>query len=119
MEPHGACLQAPRLGNSLGLQQPERIAARGLGGLVARLLWRLVERTLRGHVATPGPPVTGWAKKATPKPPACMLRPKGAAVLVLKVGAQRPLAHPLAAVQQHSLLARGIPSTDLTTPQHG
>jgi hypothetical protein len=68
--------------------------------LLALLLWRLVERTLRSHVETTGNPLLGWDKKATQKPTAFMMMTKFAAVIVLKVGGQRQLAQPLSSVQQ-------------------
>ena len=83
------------------------------------MLWRLVERTLRVHVETTGQRLTGWDKQATQKPTAFMMMTKFAAVIVLKVGAQRQLAQPLSTVQQQYLLALGIPATYCTVPQSG
>jgi transposase len=110
-------LKDPLIVNSLFLKKPERIEALGLVLLLALLLWRLVERTLRVHVETTGTPLTGWDKKATQKPTAFMMMTKFAAVMVLKVGGQRQLAHPLSTVQQQYLLALGIPATYFTVPQ--
>jgi hypothetical protein len=87
--------------------------------LLALLLWRLVERTLRGHVESTGNPLTGWDKKATQKPTAFMMMTKFAAVMVIKIGGQRQLAHPLSTVQQQYLLALRVPATYCTTPQSG
>jgi hypothetical protein len=87
--------------------------------LLALLLWRLVERTLRVHVETTGNPLVGWDKKATQKPTAFMMLTKGAAVMGLKVGGQRQLAPPLSAVQQASLNALGVPITSFTLPPSG
>jgi transposase len=63
-------LKDPLIVNSLFLKKPERIEALGLVLLLALLLWRLVERTLRGHVETTETPLPGWDKKATHKPTA-------------------------------------------------
>jgi transposase len=100
VEQNFAFLKAPIIVNSLLLKKPERIEALGLVLLLALLLWRLVERTLRGHVETTGNPLMGWDKKTTQKPTAFMMMTKFAAVMVLKVGGQRQLAQPLSAVQQ-------------------
>ena len=97
--------------------KPERIEALGLVLLLALLLWRLVERTLRVHVETTGNLLMGWDKKATQKPTAFMMMTKFAGVMVLKVGGQRQLAHPLSTVQLQYLLALGIPATYFTVPQ--
>jgi len=112
-------LKDPLIGNSLCLKKPERIEALGLVLLLALLLWRLGERTLRVHVETTETPLTGWDKKATPPPPACMMMTKFAAVMVIKVGAQRQLARPLSTVQQQYLWALGVPATYCTVPQRG
>ena len=110
-------LKDPLLVNSLLLQKPERIEALGLVFLLALLLGRLVERALRVHVETTGKPLTGWDKKATQKPTAFMMMTKFAGVMVLTVGGQRQLAHPLSTVQQQYLLALGIPATYFPVPQ--
>jgi hypothetical protein len=123
-EPHGieqtsGFFKDPLLGNSLFLKKPARIEALGLVLWLALRLWRLGERTLRVHVETTGHTVPGWDKREPQQPTACMRMPKCAAVLVLKVGAQRPLAHPLSTVHQPDLLALGVPSTSFTGPQSG
>src|SRR4029450_12978227 len=92
-------LKDPLIVNSLFLKKPERIEALGLVLLLALLLWRLVERKLRPHVETTETPLTGWDKKATQQPTAFMMMTKFAAVIVIKVGAQRQLARPLSTVQ--------------------
>jgi transposase len=114
VEQNFAFLKDPVIVNSLFLKKPERIEALGLVLLLALLLWRLVERTLRVHVETTGQPLTGWDKKATQKPTAFMMMTKFAAVMVLKVGGQRHLAQPLSAVQQAYLDALGVPATYFT-----
>lgn len=80
-------------------------------------LWRLVERALRVHGETTGSPLTGWDKKATQKPTACMMMTRFAAVMVIKVGDQRQLAHPRSAVPQQYLLALQEPAPYCTVPQ--
>jgi len=112
-------LKDPLIVNSLFLKKPERIEALGLVLLLALLLWRLVERTLRVHVETTGQPLTGWDKKATQKPTAFMLMTKFAGVMVLKVEGQRQLVHPLSSVQPQYLLALRVPATYFTAPQSG
>jgi transposase len=112
-------LKDPLIVNSLFLKKPERIEALGLVLLLALLLWRLVERTLRVHVETTGKPLTGWDKKATQKPTAFMMMTKFAGVMVIKVGDQRQLAHPLSTVQQQYLVALRVSATYFTAPQSG
>jgi transposase len=112
-------LKDPLIVNSLFLKKPERIEALGLVLLLALLLWRLVERTLRVHVETTGQPLTGWDKKATQKPTAFMMMTKFAGVMVLKVGGQRQLAHPLSPVQQQYLVALRVSATYFTALPSG
>ena len=112
-------LKDPLIVNSLFLKKPERIEALGLVLLLALLLWRLVERTLRVHVETTGHTLPGWDKRETQKPTAFMLMTKFVGVMVIKVGAQRQLAHPLSTVQQQYLLALGVSATYFTAPQSG
>jgi transposase len=119
VEQNFAFLKDPIIVNSLFLKKPARIEALGLVLLLALLLWRLVERTLRVHVETTGNPLMGWDKKATQKPTAFMMMTKFAAVIVLKVGGQRQLAQPLSAVQQAYLNALGVPITYFTLPPSG
>jgi transposase len=119
VEQNFAFLKAPVIVNSLFLKKPERIEALGLVLLLALLLWRLVERTLRVHVETTGNPLMGWDKKTTQKPTAFMMMTKFAAVMVLKVGGQRQLAQPLSAVQQTYLNALDVPVTYFTRHPSG
>jgi transposase len=119
VEQNFAFLKDPLIVNSLFLKKPERIEALGLVLLLALLLWRLVERTLRVHVETTGHALTGWDKKETQKPTAFMMMTKFAAVMVVKVGTHRQLAQPLSAVQQQYLLALGVPATSFTVPLSG
>jgi transposase len=119
LEQNYGFLQDPLIVNSLFLQKPERIEALGLVLLLALLLWRRVERALRVHVETTGKPLTGWHKKATQKPTTFMLMTKCAGVIVLQVGGQRQLAHPLSPVQPQYLGALRVPATYFTVPQSG
>jgi transposase len=119
VEQNFAFLKDPVIVNSLFLKKPERIEALGLVLLLALLLWRLVERTLRVYVETTGNPLIGWDKKATQKPTAFMMLTKFAAVMVLKVGGRRQLAQPLSTVQQAYLNALGVPITYFTLPPSG
>jgi hypothetical protein len=84
---------------------------------LALLLWRLVARALRVHVETTGHTWRGGDKQETQKPTAFMMMTTFAAVMVVKVGAQRQLAQPLSAVQQPYLAARGVPAASFPVPK--
>jgi hypothetical protein len=109
-------LKDPVIVNSLFLKKPERIEAIGLILLLALLLWRLMERTMRTYVDTARTPLPGWDKKVTERPTAFMMVTKFAGVIVLKCGHDRQLARPLSAVQHQYLAALDVPATCFTLP---
>jgi transposase len=119
MEQNFSFLKDPLIVNSLFLKKPERIEALGLVLLLALLLWRILERSMRAHVDTTGTVLAGWDKKRTARPTAFMMVTKFSGVIVLKVGEQRRLAQPLSAVQQQYLTAVGLQVTCFTTPNSG
>jgi transposase len=107
-------LKDPVIVNSLFLKKPERIEALGLILLLALLLWRLMERTMRTYVDTTRTPLPGWDKKATERPTAFMMITKFAGVIVFQCGHARQLARPLSVVQQQYLTALDVPATCFT-----
>jgi transposase len=109
-------LTDPVIVNSLFLKKPERIEALGLILLLALLLWRLMERTMRTYVDTTRTPLPGWDKKATERPTAFMMITKFVGVIVLQCGHDRQLARPLSVVQQQYLTALDVPATCFTLP---
>src|SRR5215216_489012 len=112
-------LKDPVIVNSLFLKKPDRIEALGVVLLLALLVWRLMERSMRAHVDTTGTTLTGWDKKETERPTAFMMMTKFAGVIVLKMDQQRQLARPLSAVQQQYLMALGVPTACFTIPNSG
>ena len=119
IEQNFAFLKDPLIVNRLFLKKPERIETLGFVLLLALLIWRLIERSLRLHVETTGNVLPGWDKKETTRPTAFMLMTKFVAVMVLKVGPQRQLAQAFSAVQQQYLAALGISPACFTAPSGG
>jgi transposase len=119
IEQNFAFLKDPLIVNSLFLKKPERIEALGLVLLLALLIWRLMERSLRLHVETTRTALPGWDKKATTRPTAFMMMTKFAAVMVLKIGPQRQLAQALSAIQQQYRVALGVPTAYFTGASGG
>ena len=107
-------LKDPMIVNSLFLEKAERIEALGLVLLVALLIWRLIERSLRQHVETTGIALPGWDRKLSDRPTALMMMTKFSHVIVLKVGDQRQLARAFSASQQQYLVALGVSATCYT-----
>jgi transposase len=114
IEQNFSFLKDPLIVNSLFLKQPERIEALGLVLLLALLIWRLMERSLRLHVEMTGNALPSWDKQETTRPTAFMMMTQFAAVMVLNVGPQRQLAQALSAVQQPYLAALGVPKACFT-----
>jgi len=110
-------LKDPVIVNSLFLKRPERIEALGLILLIALLLWRLMERTMRRHVAETQCPLVGWDDRPTQRPTAFMMTTKFEGVFVLTIGPQRQLLRPLSEVQQAYHRALGLTATIFTQPQ--
>jgi len=119
IEQNFSFLKDPLIVNSLFLKKPERIEALGLVLLLALLLWRLMERSLRHHVDTTGTTMTGWDKKTTGRPTAFMMVTKFAGLIVVKVDQQRHLTRALSSVQQQYLTALSVQATGFTTPTRG
>jgi len=119
IEQNFSFLKDPLIVNSLFLKKPERIEALGLVLLLALLLWRLMERSLRDYVDTTGTPVIGWDKKATERPTTFMMVTKFSGLIVVKVEEQRYLPRALSSVQQQYLTALSVPPTCFTTPTRG
>jgi transposase len=116
VEQNFAFLKDPVIVNSLFLKKPERLEALGLVLLLALMLWRLMERQMRQHLATTETTVPGWDKKATERPTSFMMTTKFVGLLVLKVGGYRQLARPLSEVQQQYLTALGLSASCFTVP---
>jgi hypothetical protein len=91
----------------------------GLILLLALLLWRLMERTMRTYVDTTSTPLPGWDKKATERPTPFMMVTKFVGVMVLRLGDHRQLARPLSVVQQEYLKALGVPVACFTGLKSG
>jgi transposase len=101
-------LKDPLIVNSLFLEKPERIEALGLVLLVALLIWRLIERSLRQHVESTGITLLGWDRKLTDRPTAFMMMTKFSSVIVLKVGDKRQLAREFSTPQPQYLSALSL-----------
>lgn len=98
----------PVIVNALFLKSPKRIEALGLVLLIALLLWRLVESSLRRHVQKTGRKIPGWDNKPTDRPTTFMMTTKFSEVLVMCAAGKRALARPLNAVQRAYLHALGL-----------
>jgi transposase len=109
-------LKDPVIVNSLFLKKPERIEVLGLVLLIALLIWRLMERSMRRYLEESGRTITGWEKRQTKKPTSFMMTTKFSSVLLVKAGSTRSLARPLKQVQLEFLQALNVPPDVFTVP---
>lgn len=112
-------LKDPLIVNRLFLKKPERIEALGMVLLLALMIWRLMERSMRRYVETTGTPLPGWDKKATERPTPGMMVTKFAGVCVVKLGSHCQLAQPLSVVQQQYLAALDVAAACFLPCQSG
>ncbi len=103
VERNFAFLKDPVFVNALFLKSPRRIEALGLVLILALLIWRLMERTMRLNLATTKSKVTGWEKRQTSRPTSLMLTTKFIGAFVLILSSTKRLAKPLGEVQLHYL----------------
>lgn len=66
-------LKDPLVVNDTFLKKPQRIDALGMILVIALLVWRLMERSLRAWIKNTGQTLPGWDKKRTTKPTTFMV----------------------------------------------
>jgi len=110
-------LKDPLIVNDLFLKKPERIEVLGMVLLLALLVWRLIERTLRQHVEKTGKKLPGWDRKRTKRPTAFMFSIKFRRIIVIKQGNRRTLGRPITDEQREYLRALGLTEDIFITPR--
>lgn len=109
-------LKDPAIVNAIFLKNPARIEALGLILLIALLIWRLIERSLRNYVKETGQTLPGWDGRRTTRPTAFMMTTKFIKIFVLKINGVRKLARPLETQQLEYLKALGLTPRVFTDP---
>jgi len=92
-------LKDPVFVNALFLKSPKRIEALGLILVLALMIWRLMERTMRANLAADKAKITGWVKRETSRPTSFVMTTKFIGIFVLTEGKVRRLAKPLTPIQ--------------------
>lgn len=108
IEQNFAFLKDPVIINAIFLKKPERIEALGLIFVLALMIWRLIERTMRQTLRENQDKVPGWDRKPTDKPTAFMMTTKFSSVGVLKIGEVRRLNRPIDDIQLKYLEILGL-----------
>lgn len=109
-------LKDPVIVNSLFLKKAERIEVLGLVLLIALLISRLMEHSMRRYLEETKGTITGWDRKPTKRPTSFMMTTKFTSVLLVKARSSRTLARPLNQVQLEFLKALNVPPTVFTVP---
>lgn len=109
-------LKDPVFVNALFLKTPRRIEALGLILVLALMIWRLMERTMRISLKDTASKVNGWNNRQTSRPTSFMMTTKFPSVIVIRVKTGRILAEPLDPIQEHYLKILGLSATVFTDP---
>jgi len=102
--------------NSLFLKSPERIEALGLILVLALMIWRLMERTMRKNLRNADSKVEGWNKQKTNRPTSFMMTTKFTSALVIRTTRGRLLNRPLTPAQKHYLEILNVSEDIFTNP---
>jgi transposase len=110
-------LKDPVFVNAMFLKTPRRIEALGLILVLALMIWRLMERTMRISLKQDESKVIGWNNRKTGRPTSFMMTTKFPSVIVIRTQTERFLAEPLDPVQERYLHILGM-SPDVFTDPH-
>jgi transposase len=102
-----AFLKDPLVVNDLFLKTPKRIEALGMILIIALIVWRLMERSMRVHVQNTKTALPGWDRKPTMKPTAFMMSTKIVYIQVALLAGRRCLLSKLSDAQLAFLHAMG------------
>jgi len=111
-----AFLKDPLIVNDIFLKNPSRIDALGMVLIIALMIWRLMERSMRAHVKNTGTLLPGWAGRQTDKPTTFMMTTVMVGVTVARVGARRSLLCPPQEAPVAFLSAMGLDSNVFINP---
>ena len=109
-------LKDPVIVNALFLKSPRRIEALGLILVLALMIWRLMEKTMRVSLKESKAKVVGWNNRQTSRPTSFMMTTKFVSVIVIRTADRRFLAEPLDPVQERYLNILGLSAAVFTDP---
>jgi len=111
-----AFLKDPLIVNDIFLKSPSRIDALGMVLIIALMVWRLMERSMRTYLKNTGTVLPGWAGRATDKPTAFMMTTVMAGIMVARVGNRRYLLCPPGDRPAAFLSAMGLDANAFVDP---
>ena len=86
-----AFLKDPIVVNDIFLKTPSRIDALGMIMIIALMVWRLMERSMRTYVKNTGDLLPGWCSRPTTKPTSFMMSTAMTGITVAKINNKRTL----------------------------
>lgn len=101
-------LKDPLIVNDIFLKSPSRIEALGMVLIIALMIWRLMERSMRTYVQNTGMLLPGWAGRETDKPTTFMMTTVMVGIMVARIGARRHLLCPPGKAPMAFLVAMGL-----------
>lgn len=104
--------------NTLFLKSPSRIEALGLVLILALMIWRLMERTMRLNLRATKSTVTGWVQRKTSRPTSLILTTKFLRIYVLALDLDRRRSRPLNDVQLQYLEILDLTPNIFLNPFH-
>lgn len=111
-----AFLKDPLVVNDVFLKTPSRIDALGRVFIIALMVWRLMERSMRNYVENTGNLLPGWAGRLTDKPTSFMMTTAIAGIMVARIGSRRSLLCPPQKRPMAFLVAMGLDESVFTDP---
>ena len=111
-----AFLKDPLVVNDVFLKNPARIDALGMVLIIALMVWRLMERSMRVYVQNTGTRLPGWCRRLTEKPTSFMMSTAIIGIVVARIGNRRVLLCPPTERPTAFLAAMGLDSTTFTDP---
>jgi transposase len=109
-------LKDEKIVNALFLKLPEHIEALGMILIIALMLWRLMERTMRNNLEEKKTSVSGWNKQPTSRPTAYMLTWKFKGVLIMSFMTQRQVSGGLNETRLDFLAALNMTAENFINP---
>jgi transposase len=109
-------LKDPVFVNALFLKTPRRIEALGLILVLALMVWRLMERTMRISLKQDESKVVGWNNRKTSRPTSFMMTTRFPSVIVIRSAERRFLAEPLDPIQMRYLQILGLSEAVFSNP---
>jgi transposase len=109
-------LKDPVFVNALFLKSPRRIEALGLVLVLALMIYRLMERTMRLNLRATESTITGWEKRKTSRPTTLMLTTKFVGVFIIASCLTKRLSQPLNELQLRYLEILELTPQDFIDP---